>query len=211
MEITESSVEVERVDKFLSADEISSLSKKIPRTPPTPKSARSVRTPVDGVKLAFDDFISILYQSHGRSYDEQVRKFESSTGLKREQGVYCFGFLLAIYLIMGRSAEFVCNIIGYAFPAYKSVQAVRSNTTDDDTHWLIYWIVFATFSIVDFFAQSVCSWFPPYWLLKAAFLVYLYLPQTEGAIHVYEKVIDPLYNSIDKYIQKKIYSSIKIN
>ena len=63
-------------------------------------------------------------------------------------------------------------------------QALRTEGKDDDTQWLTYWTVFGSFTLIDFFAETVLSWFPFYYLLKAVFLVYLFLPQTMGALAV---------------------------
>lgn len=68
--------------------------------------------------------------------------------------------------------------------------------------WLVYWTVFAAFSMFDFFAEAICRYFPVYWLLKALFLVYLSSPQTKGASRLYERVVDPAVTKIDALIQK---------
>lgn len=48
------------------------------------------------------------------------------------------------------------------------LQAIRTQHKEDDTKWLIYWTVFAFFSLVDFFAASIMSYFPFYWLAKVS-------------------------------------------
>ena len=37
---------------------------------------------------------------------------------------------------------------------------------EDDTKWLTYWVVFALFSVFEFFSDFIFSWFPLYWLVK---------------------------------------------
>jgi len=46
------------------------------------------------------------------------------------------------------------------------VKAVESPQKDDDTQWLIYWVVFGCFNIVEFFSDILLSWFPLYFLTK---------------------------------------------
>ncbi|KHJ84714.1 TB2/DP1, HVA22 family [Oesophagostomum dentatum] len=74
--------------------------------------------------------------------------------------------------------------------------AVRSPLKEDDTQWLIYWIVFAAFSIIDF---SVFSSVPFYWLFKMSFLLYLYLPVFNGATVIYHSMIDPACSFVEGY------------
>jgi hypothetical protein len=61
--------------------------------------------------------------------------------------------------------------------------------------------VFATFSLVDFFAERIMSFFPVYWLLKAIFLLYLSMPQTNGATHIYHRFVEPAVAKIEKIYQ----------
>uniref|UniRef100_A0A158PC75 Receptor expression-enhancing protein n=1 Tax=Angiostrongylus cantonensis TaxID=6313 RepID=A0A158PC75_ANGCA len=126
-----------------------------------------------------------------------------ATGFERAHIAYGLIALLALYLIIGSAAQLVCNLIGFAYPAYVSVKAVRSQDTSDDTQWLIYWCVFAVFSLLDFFAIGIMQWFPFYWLFKMAFLIYLYLPQTMGAQYLFYHYVNPLVATIDEYLGKK--------
>ncbi|VDK23685.1 unnamed protein product [Anisakis simplex] len=81
--------------------------------------------------------------------------------------------VVALYLIVGQCAQFLCNAIGFAYPAYASVKAIRTAEKDDDTQWLTYWTVFAFFSLIDFFAHVIMDVIPLYWLAKVIFLLYL--------------------------------------
>lgn len=74
--------------------------------------------------------------------------------------------LLAFYLVFGLGQQLVCNIVGFVYPAYQSMKALESSKKEDDTKWLTYWVVFAVFTIVEFFSEYIVCWFPIYWLFK---------------------------------------------
>lgn len=142
-------------------------------------------------------FHKLLYPEDNKVIDLAFQKVEEKTHLKREKIAYAVIVLVGLYMVFGAFAKLLCNFIGFAYPAYASVKAVRTAEKEDDTHWLIYWTVFAAFSLVDFFFELVFSYFPVYWIIKALFLLYLYLPQTYGALVLYDRCMDPGITKID--------------
>lgn len=125
---------------------------------------------------------------------EILEKIEKTTSVKRiyiAQGAIAF---ISIYMIVGHFAEFVCNAIGFVYPAYASICALESVSKDDDTKWLTYWVVFAFFSVLEFFSDFIFSWFPFYWLAKVVFLIWCFLPVTNnGSMYVYSRFIRPVF------------------
>jgi len=125
-----------------------------------------------------------------------LAKLEEGTKIRRDYFVHGAIAIFAAYLILGHSAELVCNLVGFAYPAYASIKALQTTDTTDDTQWLTYWTVFAFFSVIEFASDKIVGWFPFYWLTKLIFLLWLYLPRTQGAKVVYTRFIVPL---VDKY------------
>lgn len=121
-------------------------------------------------------------------------KAEKLTGVKRIYlGQIALG-IIALYLVVGRAAQFVCNLIGFVYPAYKSLVALETSHKEDDSKWLTYWVVFAAFSVVEFFSDSLMSWFPLYWLAKVVFLLWCSadIPMNGSSI-IYGRFIRPVF------------------
>lgn len=67
-----------------------------------------------------------MYENENKTLADAFVAFETKTGAKREYAAYGAGILITCYLIVGSAAELVCNIIGFAYPAYVSVKAIRT-------------------------------------------------------------------------------------
>ncbi|GMT00337.1 hypothetical protein PENTCL1PPCAC_22511, partial [Pristionchus entomophagus] len=142
---------------------------------------------------------AFLYDSHGPSIDNFLSDTEKKTGMKREQLFFFSVAIISLYLIFGDLAHTVGNLIGVVYPSYISVKAIRSDEKTDDTKWLIYWTVFGFFSLIDFFAEAIMRTFPIYFLFKVLFLMYLFMPQTEGAEILYTNYVDPAVTNFDNW------------
>ncbi|MGH0130702.1 UNVERIFIED_CONTAM: hypothetical protein FKN15_059199 [Acipenser sinensis] len=69
---------------------------------------------------------------------------------------------------------------------------------------MMYWIVFALYTVLETITDLTVSWFPLYYELKIAFVIWLLSPYTRGASLLYRKFLHPLLSSrereIDDYI-----------
>lgn len=140
-------------------------------------------------------------------FTDGLRFVEEKSGVPRLYLIGgCVGFL-ALYLIVGYACSFVVSLLGFLYPAYASVKAVESKSKDDDTQWLTYWVVYASFSIGEYFSDMFLSWFPMYFLFKCAFLCWCMAPFSwNGAEFIYSRFIQPFIaeheKSVDVYINK---------
>ena len=82
------------------------------------------------------------------------------------------GILALLILVFGVGISSLSSLVGFVYPAYKSFQAIESKTKGDDTQWLVYWVIFAIFSILEVFVELVLYWIPFYYAFKLAFLLW---------------------------------------
>jgi receptor expression-enhancing protein 5/6 len=129
----------------------------------------------------------------------QIKELAAKAGV--ESGVIIGGGALVATLIT--LALFGATILTLAitvlYPAVKSIQALESETRDDDKEWLTYWIIFGLFTLIDDCCGCILSCIPYYFWIKLAFFVFLFAPQTRGAQLLYRSVVKDL---LDKYKDK---------
>lgn len=116
-------------------------------------------------------------------------KAEQATNIPKEYLAIIASFLLLTLVFFGIGAASVCSIIGFLYPAYKSLLAIESKTRGDDTQWLIYWVVYCFFSMIEIFTDFLLYWIPFYYAFKLAFLLWAMLPQTKGAKFLYDSFL----------------------
>ncbi|NXK70086.1 REEP4 protein, partial [Sylvietta virens] len=58
-------------------------------------------------------------------------------------------------------------------------------------HWMMYWIIFSLFMATETFTDLLISWFPFYYEVKMAFVIWLLSPYTRGARLLYRRFVHP--------------------
>ncbi|XP_063163648.1 receptor expression-enhancing protein 3 [Candoia aspera] len=98
----------------------------------------------------------------------------------------------------------VVLVFGMLYPAYYSYKAVKTKNVKEYVRWMMYWIVFALYTITETVADLLISWFPLYYELKIAFVIWLLSPYTRGASLIYRKFLHPLLSSKEREIDECI-------
>ena len=102
---------------------------------------------------------------------------EENTGVQRLYIAYGIAGIIVLWLAFGFGAQvasssgfpeedfhnnfihqLLANTVGFLYPAYCSIKALESSVKNDDTQWLTYWVVFAFFSVVEYFADFIAGW-----------------------------------------------------
>lgn len=98
----------------------------------------------------------------------------------------------------------VVLVFGMLYPAYASYKAVKTKNIREYVRWMMYWIVFALFMAVETFTDIFVSWFPFYYEIKMAFVLWLLSPYTKGASLLYRKFVHPSLSRHEKEIDTYI-------
>merc|ERR1712168_1159326 len=132
----------------------------------------------------------VLHQKN--AFTDILAQIETKTGVRRLYLALGIGVILGLYLMIGYGASFMCNFVGFLYPAYASIKAIESSNKEDDTKWLTYWVVYSTFHLAEFFADILFFWVPFYWFFKMLFLIYCMVPTSwNGSVKIYNTLIRP--------------------
>ena len=108
------------------------------------------------------------------------------------QVAICYGILGFGVLLCANDtfAPLVCFLVSFILPAVRSLRASESTGKDDDNYWLIYWIVFALFSMVELIDFFICL--PFYQIVKCLFLIWCMLPVPwNGSKFIHDTLLRP--------------------
>lgn len=159
------------------------------------------------------DTIQVYVDKWSKDLDKYplLQKAQDATGVEKIYLVAATSSLLLLLLLVGFGAGLICNIVGFVYPAFASFKAIESTSKTDDVQWLTYWVVYACFNIVEVFADFLLYWIPFYYAFKLGFLLWLFMPSTQGASFLYNHFLAPFLKSqesrIDRAMKEAVSSS----
>jgi len=127
---------------------------------------------------------------------------------------------ITAFCLWGFCGELISNMLGMMLPAFESFKCVEAFANVKDPteiyakassmqFWLIYWVVVAVFASCEYLFYRVLIWVPFYYPTKLAVLLWLYLPQTRGANHVYHWLVAPTLRRNRRHIDAALEQSSK--
>lgn len=101
-------------------------------------------------------------------------------------------------------ANLLSSIPTFVFPVFASYKALKTSDPALLTPWLMYWVVLACALLVESWIGFILVWIPMYSWFRLLFLLYLILPQTQGAKVLYQEHVHPFLTknelAIDAFI-----------
>lgn len=104
-------------------------------------------------------------------------------------------------------AMLLSSVASFLFPIFASYKALKTSDPAQLTPWLMYWVVFSVALLVESWLLPVLSWVPFYGYARLLFLLYLILPQTQGARIIYEEHVHPFLQDNEANIDDFIASA----
>ncbi|QRV85033.1 TB2/DP1, HVA22 family domain-containing protein [Ceratobasidium sp. AG-Ba] len=104
-------------------------------------------------------------------------------------------------------ASRIVSVTGaFLYPTYASYKTLSKRPTQeaDLERWLMYWSVMGCVVGVEYVAEWLIRWIPLYWEIKTVFLLYLALPQTQGATAIYNNRLQPVLKHYEPQIDASV-------
>eukprot|EP00270_Netrium_digitus_P006338 TRINITY_DN1873_c0_g4_i1.p1 TRINITY_DN1873_c0_g4~~TRINITY_DN1873_c0_g4_i1.p1 ORF type:complete len:153 (+),score=33.86 TRINITY_DN1873_c0_g4_i1:99-557(+) len=98
-------------------------------------------------------------------------------------------------------------LVGFVYPFYASFKALDSKSSDINTQWLTYWIVFSLCNLLEYLLSWALPRLPFFYTAKILFILWLQLPQTKGAMIIYWRVLHPQIKKYEDKIDNAVIAS----
>ena len=141
-------------------------------------------------------------------YDKEINLISQKTGVNGKI-ISSILIICSIFCFINIFSKYITCIVGVVLPAYWSIKAIESPQYDDDKQWLTYWAIYGLFTLLDQFANIILRIFPFYFIFKIIFLIWCFMPNTMGALFIYNKFIGPYFKKYEEQIDKKIEKFIQ--
>ena len=112
--------------------------------------------------------------------------------------------MIPIWTLRVATSNILFNFFGYLSPALNSTKAIISKDEEGIREYLTYWCVFGLLLYVEFLLNmfaALRNWPPE---SKVFFILWLTLPQFQGAYRIYSFVLRPYFEKYEQEIDEQI-------
>eukprot|EP00917_Polyrhabdina_sp_WS-2016_P019019 GHVP01040840.1.p1 GENE.GHVP01040840.1~~GHVP01040840.1.p1 ORF type:complete len:191 (-),score=32.86 GHVP01040840.1:19-546(-) len=150
-----------------------------------------------------------------RMIDERLSKYpillylEQKTGLKKSQSIIVIFLLFVAFLMLVIIPKIFVDAFGFCIPAYMSMKMIKElNETgtinkEEVTKWTTYWIVF-TLLLLSERILFILRYIPFYHAVRLGFIIWMILPQSNGALMLHSNRVSQIFSSIEQNIEEYI-------
>ena len=145
-----------------------------------------------------DNQISLL-----EKWQKQMNLIQEKTGIK---GIFVIlGLVLYVVFVYFNILDtIITNLVGTLYPAFWTIKSLEQNLVEEQKKWLTYWVVFGSFIIIDMSSVVIVKFIPFYFVLKILFLIWLFMPGSNGCTIIYYLVVKKIF----RYYEDKIESYV---
>ena len=132
-------------------------------------------------------------------WQEEMNLIQQKTGIK---GIYVvlaliFSVILVYYNIFD---SVITNLVGTLYPAFWTIKSIEKEDLSEQKNWLTYWAVFGFFILIDMFSPIIVKFIPFYLVMKILFLIWMFMPGTNGSKLFYEIVVKKILKKYETKI-----------
>jgi receptor expression-enhancing protein 5/6 len=160
-------------------------------------------------KNVFEDLIPESNSINDRLLNyKEIKMIYSKTGI---QPIYFLVILIVclIFILIGLLESYLTYLIATLYPLYISIKTIQTNNKDDIKQWLTYWVVYSFFINLESLFGFILHYIMFYSFLKIIFLLILYLPQYNGALWIYDKLLKDVFNKYESHIYEFSVNVVK--
>ena len=136
-----------------------------------------------------------------------LNNLTSRIGLKPSSIALAIISFVAFNVLMQNGVRWLSSAAGFLYPAYITAKVARSRSDENEEEgkfWIKYWLVYGLVYITEIFLAGFLSMIPYYYIIKIAFFIWLYYPETQGATVVYEKTVKQFFSTYEPKIDAKL-------
>ena len=135
--------------------------------------------------------------SIAEKWKEINKSIKDKTG---SDGIFVIIFLsLCVLLVyLGIFESLITSLVGTLYPGFSTIKAIQKNK--DKKEWLTYWVIFGSFLIFDMFSTIIIKVVPYYFVVKIIFLIWMFIPGSNGCQIVYDFLISKVMKIIEQII-----------